>query len=33
MYFIHNFATQYEILLNIAENDHNKTEAGAAKNP
>ena len=33
MYHIHNFFTQYVNLLNIAEQDHNKTEVGVAKTP
>ena len=33
MYCIHNFLTQYVILLNIEEKDHNKTEMGEAKTP
>ena len=33
MYYIHNSFTQYVILLNIAEKDHNKTEVGLAKTP
>ena len=31
MYYIHNFFTQYVILLNIAVKDHNKTEVELAK--
>ena len=31
MYCIHNFFTQYVLLLNIAEKDHNNTEVGALK--
>ena len=33
MYYIHNVFTQYVILLNIAEKDHNRTEVGVAKTP
>ena len=33
MYYIHNFFTQYVILLNMAEKDRNKTAVGLAKTP
>ena len=33
MYYVHNVFTQYVILLDIAEKDHNRTEVGVAKTP